>query len=63
MSQVQKEEVPYDVTSADLGADEYYEHSHENEDEGYNTHSSAGVHAGQSFNTAAMDAGGVERDN
>eukprot|EP00957_Ditylum_brightwellii_P062526 4745415-Ditylum_brightwellii.AAC.1 len=45
MRQVQEEEVPYDGTLADLGADEYYEHYHENEDESYNTHSSAGVHA------------------
>ena len=61
MRQVQEEEVPYDATLADLGTDEYYEHSHENEDESYNTHGSAGIHAGQSFDTAAMDVGGVER--
>ena len=58
MRQVQEEEMPYDATLADLGTDEY---SHENEDESYNTHGSAGVHAGQSFDTAAMDVGVVER--
>eukprot|EP00957_Ditylum_brightwellii_P096799 7371775-Ditylum_brightwellii.AAC.2 len=60
MRQVQEEEVPYDATLADLSTDEYYEHYHENEDESYNTCSSAGVYAGQSFDTATMD-GGVER--
>eukprot|EP00957_Ditylum_brightwellii_P188631 14360375-Ditylum_brightwellii.AAC.1 len=59
--QVQEEEMPYDATLADLGAYEYYEHYHENEDESYNTCGSAGVHTGQSFDTAAMDVSGVER--
>eukprot|EP00957_Ditylum_brightwellii_P060304 4579762-Ditylum_brightwellii.AAC.1 len=60
MRQVQEAEVPYDATSADLGTDEYYEHYHEKEDESYNSPSSAGVYAGQSFDTVTMD-GGVER--
>eukprot|EP00957_Ditylum_brightwellii_P189787 14448252-Ditylum_brightwellii.AAC.1 len=60
MRHLQEEEVPYDVILADLDADEYYEHYHEDEAKSYNTHSSDGVHAGQSFDTATMD-NGVER--
>eukprot|EP00957_Ditylum_brightwellii_P063243 4800220-Ditylum_brightwellii.AAC.1 len=55
----QEEEVAYDATLEEFGADEYYEHYYDNEAESYNTHSSAGVHA-QSFDTAMM-AGGAER--
>eukprot|EP00957_Ditylum_brightwellii_P178051 13562132-Ditylum_brightwellii.AAC.1 len=59
MRQEQEEEVPYDATLAEFGADEYYEYYYDNEAESYNTHSSAGVHA-QSFDTDPMD-GDVER--
>eukprot|EP00957_Ditylum_brightwellii_P096796 7371720-Ditylum_brightwellii.AAC.1 len=60
MRQQQEEEVPYDATLAEFCVEEYYEQYYDNEAESYNTHSSAGAHAGQSFDTAPMN-GGVER--
>eukprot|EP00957_Ditylum_brightwellii_P138146 10531115-Ditylum_brightwellii.AAC.1 len=45
MRRQRKEEVPYDATLVEFGADDYYEYYYDNEAESYNTHSSAGVHA------------------